>query len=113
MDDYRFDTEKIIEALAANHMEQAIIRSETEERGVTRRTCGIADGLEAEAWLTRRICIRTTLEAPAIGAAEAVLTSVGQANFIDQFHIYTLTLNEAILVPPEKQPNNGISEYRR
>ncbi len=103
MDDYRFDTEKIIEALVANHMKQAIIRSETEERGVTRRTCGIANGQETEAWLIRRLFIRAILEAPAVGAAEAVLTLVGQANFIDQLHVCTPTLNEAILVPSEKQ----------
>lgn len=88
---------KIIVALAANHMEQVIIRSETEERGVTRHAYGIAVGLESEAWLTCRLCIRAILEAPAIGAAEAVLALVGQANFIDQLHIWTLTLNEAIL----------------
>lgn len=88
---------KIIEALAANHMEQVIIRSETEEQGVTRRTCGIADGLESESWLTCRLCIQAILEAPAIGATKAVLALVGQANFIDQLHIWTLALNEAIL----------------
>lgn len=45
-----------------------------------------------EAWLTRCLCIRATLEAPAIGAVEAVLTLVGQASFTDQLHICALTL---------------------
>lgn len=88
---------KIIEALAENHMEQVIIRLETEEQGVTRRTCGVVGGLESEEWLTRRLCIQAILEKPAIGAAEAVRTLVDRPNFIDQLHIWMLTLREAIL----------------
>lgn len=89
--------QKIAAALAEGHMEQVVVCSETEEQGVTRLICGIADGLESEAWLTHRLCIRLILKKPAIGSAEAVRTLVGQPNFIDQLHIWTLTLKEAIL----------------
>lgn len=86
---------KIAVALANGHMEQVIILTEDKKHGVVSHTCGIVEGLESEAWLTHRLCIRTISKHPARGSAKVVRALVGQPNFVDQLCIWSLSLTES------------------
>jgi hypothetical protein len=86
---------KIAAALASGHMEQVIILTESRKYGVVSHTCGIAEGLESEAWLTHRLCIRTISKHPARGSAKVARALVEQPNFVDQLCIWSLSLTES------------------
>lgn len=85
---------KIASSLADGHAEQIIVRTETKQNYSVCYTYGIAEGLEAEQWLTQRLYILAIAEHPMPHAAEAVQKLNIQPNFVDQLYIWELSFNE-------------------
>lgn len=87
---------KIAESIAANYIDEIIIKTESIQDNITYYYYKIAEGLESEQWLIQRLLILSIGTSPAYNGSISIRNLIEKPNFIDQLYIWELYFNEII-----------------